>query len=370
MSDRCSLYKLSASSKGNTQFDFFNVQPPYNEYSDYMYWNNKKTDWVVASSSIILGYNNETSGRQLETVAIGYAPGHASQGTGAISIGYYAGYSEQHQLAIAIGSQAAQQTQSQSAIAIGHQSGQQYQSQNTVAIGQQSGQQSQSQNSVAIGHQSGQQNQGLNAVAIGAQAGQQNQGLNAIAIGHQSGQQQGSNAIVIGSNTGATFQAANSIIINASNTQVNPLTSGLFVKPAIRGPLGLTNVLSYNISTNEIFYNSSSRRYKHDIQLSTHNSEMVYQLEPKKFKYNIDDSPDLGFIAEEADPLGLAYTDKEGIPEGIKWNTITVYLIAEFKKLNERRNVLKMELLKLKELFPACATSSAPTYDSLDHRGC
>jgi hypothetical protein len=59
----------------------------------------------------------------------------------------------------------------------------------------------------------------------------------------------------------------------------------------------------------------------------------------------MDDMSDIGLIAEEAfkcDP-SFAYLDKDQIPEGIQWNVITTYLVAEFKKL-------KMELDELSNL--------------------
>ena len=350
MTDRCSQYKLAASSKGDTIFDFFDTNPPIDEYSDYMYWDNKKTNWVVASNNIILGFNNETSNRQINTVSIGFDPGHLSQGTGAISIGYYAGYTTQSQNAIAFGKESGENYQHTNAIAIGPQSGQTDQSDNSIAIGFQAGQLNQHANSIAMGPQSGQTNQFANSIAMGPQSGQTNQNDNSIAIGFQAGQlNQGANSIAIGFQAGKNNQSANSIVLNASGNSLNPSTNGLFIKPAIRGPLGLTNVLCLNNTTNEVVYNSSSRRYKHDIKPFTKNTETIYQLEAKEFKYNIDNSSDIGFIAEEVaqiDPI-LSF-DTDGIPEGIKWNSITTYLIVEMKKLNVRRNNLKKELLRLK----------------------
>lgn len=333
---RCALYKLPASSKGDTIFDAFNTQPPYNEYSDYMYWNNVKNDYVVASSNVILGTNNGTTGRELYTIAIGYGPGHASQSTNAISIGHNAGYQTQGISAIAIGNQAGYQTQQANAIAMGNQSGEIVQQANAIAIGLQAGQNNQGTNALAIGVQAGQLGQQANAIAIGLQAGQNNQGNNSVSIGYQAGQtNQGPNSIDIGQK----------VIVNSS-ASIKP---GFFIKPIIRGPAGLTNVLSYNTATGEVFFNSSSKRFKYDIQPTTLNTDHIYQVEPKEFKYNMDNTTDVGFIAEEMAKIEpkFVYTDKEDKPEGICWNVITLSLVEEMKKLAKRRDALKQEIQEL-----------------------
>ena len=314
---RCALYQLPSSSRGNTIFDAFNRLPPVDEYSDYMYWDNTKIDYVVASSNIILGSNNFTADRHLYTVAIGYATGNISQGTGAISIGYDSGRYKQQQ--------------------------------NAIAIGYQCGHTGQQHNAIAIGYQSGYFNQQSNAVAVGYQAGVNNQGTNAVAIGYKSGQTgQGSNSIAIGYSNPSN----QSIALNSTTTLLTTTTPGFFVKsPIIRGPAGLTNMLSYNSSTGEIFYNSSSKRYKYDIQPTTLQTEHIYQVTPKEFKYNIDDTTDVGFIAEEMAEIEpkFVYNDKDNNPEVICWNVITLSLIEEMKKLAKRRDILKKEIQELKE---------------------
>ena len=131
------------------------------------------------------------------------------------------------------------------------------------------------------------------------------------------------------------------LILNATTTALNASTPGLFVS-SVRGPRSSSNVLSYDTNTNEIYYNGSSERYKYDIASLSKDTSVIYDLQPREFKYKITDEPDVGLIAEEAfkcDP-SFAYLDKDKIPEGIQWNVITTYLIAELKKL-------KMELEEL-----------------------
>jgi len=217
------------------------------------------------------------------------------------------------------------------------------QSNNAIAIGSFAGQTSQSVNAIAIGSQAGNNLQSANSIAIGANAGLDYQGINCIAIGSGAGEyNQGYNAIAIGANAGATSQAPNSIILNASSTALNTTTSGVFVS-SIQGPRGSSNTLSYDTNTCEVYYNGSSQRYKYDIKDLSTDTSTVYNLQPRAFKYKLSDEPDVGLIAEEAYQCdhSFAYLDKDQIPEGIQWNVITTYLIAEFKKLKMELNELE-----------------------------
>ena len=356
---RCSLYRLEASSKGDTIFDFINVVPPNDEYSDYIYWNNIKESWVLGSSNIIIGYNNGQTNQGIYATSIGPLAGNKNQGSYAVAIGLNAGNFNQSSNAISIGYKSGYTGQSTSSISIGENAGYYNQSTNAVAIGTNAGLYQQGRNSttissVAIGYNSGIYNQSTNAVAIGYNAGQTNQSTNAVAIGTDVGKiNQNPYTVSIGPNTGKTTQQSNTILINASPSNgmtASGTVAGTFINP-LRGPLVGGSVLSYNTTTKEVYYTGSSQRYKHDIKpLTTSQTENVYKLTPRKFKYNLNKEEDIGLIAEEAYACDewFAYKDKDGIPEGIQWNTITTYLIAEIKKLKTRKDKLKEQLVILR----------------------
>lgn len=336
---RCPVFVLNSTSKSP---DGASLTKPDDGsiYGSYLYWNGVK--WANEASAVHLGANaggpfqgsngialgpNAGISQGISAIAIGLSAGNSYQGPSAIAVGVFAGYNSQGSNAIAIGSFAGQDMQSNSAIAIGFNAGQTNQSVNSIAIGSQAGNNFQDSNSIAVGVNAGLDYQGINCIAIGSSAGRYNQGYNAIAIGN---------------NAGATSQAPNSIILNASSTALNTTTAGFFVS-SIQGPRASSNALSYNTNTCEVYYNGSSERYKYDIKNLSTDTSAVYNLQPRSFKYTLTDEPDIGLIAEEAykcDP-SFAYLDKDQIPEGIQWNVITTYLIAEFKKLKMELNELE-----------------------------
>lgn len=359
MSFRCSLYKLEASSKGDTVFNFITVSPPKDEYSDYLYWNNFKSAWVLGSSNIIIGYNNDQTHQGTYATSIGSLSGHLNQGSKSVSIGIQSGLINQGTYSIAIGAMAGQTNQSMSSIAIGQQAGANIQGTYSVAIGTNAGTYNQGQNtttyasSVAIGRNAGLYHQSTNAVAIGQNAGQTNQPNYAVALGTNVGKlNQNPYTVSIGPNTGTSIQQSNTVLINANPSYgmtASGTVAGTFINP-LRGPMTGNGVLSYNTSTKEITYTGSSKRFKHNIKPLSLNTENVYKLNPRKFKYNINEEEDIGLIAEEADKCDpwFAYKDENGIPEGIKWTSITTYLIAEIKKLKMRKDKLRQEINALK----------------------
>jgi len=343
---KCPYYRLNSTSKGGGDF---NTIPEGRNYGDYLYWDGSQ--WMVGSNTIHLGANAGKPVQGAYAIALGQEAGTRGQGAYGIAIGYNAGSQTQQPNAIAIGQEAGYQTQGSHAIAIGQFAGYDIQGQNAIAIGQSAGSTAQKQNAISLGQNAGSISQSTNAIAIGLDAGYQTQGQNAIAIGQNVGTNtQGQNSIAIGQNAGETGQSPNSIILNASATSLPALNTGLFINP-IRGPFATSNVLSYNLTTHEVVYNGSSKRYKYDIEDLTENTENLYKLVPREFKYKLNNEKDVGLIAEEAqscDPL-FAYTDSQGNPEGIQWNTITTYLIAEMKKLKEDLVIFEKEINALKQ---------------------
>ena len=98
---------------------------------------------------------------------------------------------------------------------------------------------------------------GTSALALGNQAGLTNQGFGATALGYWAGySNQGNSAIAIGNNAGISNQASNSIVLNASGSNLNASTTGTFISP-VRSTSNTTNVLTYNVITNEMSYSNA-----------------------------------------------------------------------------------------------------------------
>ena len=89
---------------------------------------------------------------------------------------------------------------------------------------------------------------------------------------------------------------------------------------------------------------SSSAKYKENIQsLDSKDTDKIYNLNPTSFKYKQSDSIDFGLIAEEVNPVlpELVVYDKEGKPDAVKYNALTVLLLQELKKLRQEVDDLK-----------------------------
>ena len=99
---------------------------------------------------------------------------------------------------------------------------------------------------------------------------------------------------------------------------------------------------------------SSSKRYKYEIQPLTFDSELIYKLDAKQFRWKNNDQLDFGFIAEEVDailkPAVIYMSDENGlmlddngdpIPEAVKYKQLVCVVIEEMKKLRKEVDDLK-----------------------------
>jgi len=198
-------------------------------------------------------------------------------------------------------------------------------------------------NSVAIGNSAGAINQGSESVAIGNSAGAINQGANSIVIGSQA-ISQGQSSVSIGYQASTSF--SNTIVINASGS---PLIVGQAGQPACYiKPLrsaATANQVYYNNTTAELTYLTSSSGTKNDVQNLTDDTTCVYQLQPKTYKYISDplSGTQIGYIAEDVTSIHKSfavYDIPDGDPTGINFNVISVFLVEEIKKLNNKINDL------------------------------
>ena len=318
-----------------------NITVKGQNWGDYFIYSDVLKTWVVMSNKVILGAHTSLDGTT--TLGVGQFSGYLDQHPTAVAIGSNAGNANQRISAIAIGTKAGEITQQ--GIAIGFNAGQLNQNVNAISIGLNAGRTAQSPGAIAIGSSAGTSNQGQYAISIGSSAGETQQGQYAIAIGSNAGRtNQSAYSIAIGNNVNTPI--SNTIVIDASSSPLIPNTAGLFIRP-IMGPMLYNNLLSWDSTTKEIFYNGSSKRFKHDIQPLT-SGESIYELQPRKFKYKEDNSSDIGLIAEEAfyTNNAFAYLDKDGIPEGIQWNAITASLIKEIQQIKWRITVLKLKELQ------------------------
>ena len=290
------------------------------------------------TNSVILGYNLGNN-QGIESIAIGDWAGQNNQGNYCTAIGNSAGLNSQGQWSVAIGPSAGKDTQGIAATAVG--------------IG--TGQNNQGQYSLAAGYYAGYNDQGSEAVALGGGAGLQHQAQYAVAIGRYAGDSaQGQNSIAIGHYAGVQSQPANSIVFDASGNALNPTTSGFFVAP-IRGG-GATIPLSYNLTTNEITYNTSDIRLKRNIKPINNGLETVMKLNPVSYekKYSLTDvnypMKENGFIAQEVQKvLPNLVQEIPGKDKLLALNYIPLipFMVKSIQELEMENNKLKAQLEKL-----------------------
>jgi hypothetical protein len=111
-------------------------------------------------------------------------------------------------------------------------------------------------------------------------------------------------------------------------------------KLAIAGLSGSSsgNLLRYDTSSGNIYYDSSSCRFKENIRPLNTNFLKLLDVQPVSYTDKATGSSGIGYTAEEFDALGLSGLvsyDKEGYPEGIHYEKICVYLIEIVKTLTK-----------------------------------
>lgn len=210
---------------------------------------------------------------------------------------------------------------------------------NSIAIGAYSGNNNQLSHSIAIGTLAGNGNQQQYSVAIGYNAGQMTQGNNSVAIGNNACvNNQGAYSIGIGNNIHViTSQASQSIVLNASTLGFeNATQSGFYVSP-IRGSSSTPGQVYYDTTTNEITYLTSSIRYKKNVIDLSKDTSVIYGAQPREYDTK-SDKHHIGFIAEELEELSedFIYRNEKGETEGIVWNNLITYMIAEMKNLKQK----------------------------------
>ena len=101
---------------------------------------------------------------------------------------------------------------------------------------------------------------------------------------------------------------------------------------------GLTGTSSYttvrvNTSTGDFYYDSSSARYKDNIHDFNTNFSDILQFTTQEYTDLTSGQEEIGLIAEELDQAGLNHlvVYRDGVPDGIKYDRIPLYLLEVLK---------------------------------------
>ena len=189
-------------------------------------------------------------------------------------------------------------------------------------------------------------------IAIGSQA--QASDIGSIAMGRYSAAQ-GAGAIALGPYAQSIH--ANAVVIATTGTSAAPVQSvaaGSFVVKPVRG-LASGTTMKYDAVTGEVSYQSSSLRYKYDIQNVTAAATAgVLDLQAVSFQ-SIFDPPNgpryYGFIAEEVakvDPMLVYYsrneTTGEQLVEGVYYDRVGPLLVQATRELKAKVDAQAEEL--------------------------
>jgi hypothetical protein len=175
----------------------------------------------------------------------------------------------------------------------------------------------------------------------------------------------GDSNVFIGYEAGFYETGSNKLFIANSNT-TTPLIYGDFsagrvgigtktpgTKFAVDGLTGTTSYyyVRVNTVTGDFYYQTSSNRYKEDIQPFEDDYHKIFQADPKSFIDKASGQREIGYIAEEFDEIGLnslVIYDKEGQPNGLKYELVSLYLLEVMKDQAEALKEIKAENEELK----------------------
>ena len=133
---------------------------------------------------------------------------------------------------------------------------------------------------------------------------------------------------------------------NANACYINP----------IRPIASATPVLVYNVATSEVTYNSSSARYKTNIQPANIDTSVITKLKLVTYDSILDPYPTgiVGFIAEDVSAIdtNLVWSDNIG-PAGLDQMGMLYYLIDHTKNLTNRVTQLETLLFNMGATGPA-----------------
>jgi hypothetical protein len=229
-------------------------------------------------------------------------------------------------------------------------------------------------NNTFSGYMAGRSNtEGWGNIFSGWQAGYSNTtGSGNIFSGYRAGfsNQTGNSNVFIGYGAGYYETGSNKLYIANSSFDPNVLIYGEFSTWFPRVGIGTTSptetldvrgtVRVRGISAGsgtmvvadgngKLWKSSSSQRYKTNIEQIDADTDAVLKLRPVSFQWKTTGQNDIGLIAEEVEQQlnDLVIYDNEGRPEAVKYDKVSLYLLAVVKDLKAENESLKQRLTSL-----------------------
>jgi hypothetical protein len=155
------------------------------------------------------------------------------------------------------------------------------------------------------------------------------------------------------------YQNGNKMTIQNSTGNVGIGTATPNTKLAVSGLPGTGvsyNTVKVNTATGDFYYESSSQKYKEDVQTLEDDFNKILRAEPKNYVDKASGQREIGYIAEEFDEMGLknlVIYDKEGEPDGLKYELVSLYLLEVMKDQAEMMKQLEVDNEKLRRRIEA-----------------
>jgi hypothetical protein len=91
---------------------------------------------------------------------------------------------------------------------------------------------------------------------------------------------------------------------------------------------------------------SSSRRYKKNIRELESHPDKILDLKPVSFEWKTTSEQDIGLIAEDVHQLipELVGYDKEGRPDAVRYELVSLYLLEAMKELRAENEELRQRI--------------------------
>jgi hypothetical protein len=107
-----------------------------------------------------------------------------------------------------------------------------------------------------------------------------------------------------------------------------------------------TNALRYSTTTGLVSYDTSSARYKDNIEPLTHGLTAVLAMSPKQYIYKSDNKPDVGFIAEEMVAVvpEVVSINQAGQPDAINYDRLVAVMAKAIQELNAKVETLEAQV--------------------------
>jgi hypothetical protein len=191
---------------------------------------------------------------------------------------------------------------------------------------------------------------GFSNTFLGRTAGASNtSGNNNTVVGALADVDSGNLSFATAIGAGAHVSTSNTIVVGRSNSSDEVRVPGTMAILTL-GSAGFVSLCRNAV--NQISTCSSSLRYKKDLQPFTRGLALLNTLKPITFRWKADNSPDLGFGAEDiaaVEPLLVTRNDK-GEVEGVKYDRITAVLVNAVKEQQEQIKEQQRVIASLKQL--------------------